>query len=48
MDGEPVTGVRGIYQRLGPDSVGRTVSVELLRAGAPKTAQVAIAARPHG
>jgi S1-C subfamily serine protease len=48
MDGEPVTGVRGIYQRLGPDSVGRTVSVELVRAGAPKTAQVAIAARPHG
>jgi S1-C subfamily serine protease len=48
MDGEPVTGVRGIYQRLGPDSVGRTMSVELLRAGAPKTAQVAIAARPRG
>jgi S1-C subfamily serine protease len=48
MDGEPITGVRGIYQRLGPDSVGRTVSVELVRAGAPKTVQVAVAARPHG
>jgi S1-C subfamily serine protease len=48
MDGEPVTGVRGIYQRLGPDSVGRKISVELVRAGAPTTAQVTIAARPHG
>jgi S1-C subfamily serine protease len=48
MDGEPVTGVRGIYQRLGPDSVGRKISVELVRAGAPTTAQITIAARPHG
>jgi S1-C subfamily serine protease len=48
LDGEPVTGVRGIYQRLGPDSVGRKISVELVRAGAPTTAQVTIAARPHG
>jgi S1-C subfamily serine protease len=48
MDGEPVAGVRGIYQRLGPDSVGRMISVELVRAGAPTTAQVTIAARPHG
>jgi S1-C subfamily serine protease len=48
LDGEPVTGVRGIYQRLGPDSVGRKVAIELLRAGAPTTAQVTIAARSHG
>ena len=48
MDGEAVTGVRGIYQRLGPDSVGRKISVELVRAGAPTTAEVTIAARPHG
>jgi S1-C subfamily serine protease len=48
LDGEPVTGVRGIYQRLGPDSVGRKVAVELLRAGAPTTAQVTIAARSNG
>ncbi len=48
MDGEPITGVRGIYQRLGPDSVGRKISVELVRAGAPTTAQLTIAARPHG
>jgi len=48
MDGEPVTGVRGVYQRLGPDSVGRKVAVDLLRAGAPTTAQVTVAARPHG
>jgi S1-C subfamily serine protease len=48
MDGEPVTGVRGIYQRLGPDSVGRKISVDLVRAGAPTTAQDTIAPRPHG
>jgi S1-C subfamily serine protease len=48
LDGEPVTGVRGIYQRLGPDSVGRKISVELVRAGAATTAQVTIVARPHG
>jgi S1-C subfamily serine protease len=48
LDGEAVTGGRGIYQRLGPDSVGRKVAVELLRAGAPTTAQVTIAARSHG
>jgi len=48
MDGEPVTGVRGVYQRLGPDSVGRKIAVELLRAGASTTAQVTVAARPHG
>ena len=48
MDGEPVTGPRGIYQRLGPDSVGRKISVELVRAGVPATAQVTIAARSHG
>jgi S1-C subfamily serine protease len=48
MDGEPVSGVRGIYQRLGPDSVGRKIAVELVRAGVPTTTQVTIAARSHG
>jgi S1-C subfamily serine protease len=48
MDGESVTGVRGVYQRLGPDSVGRKIAVELVRAGASTTAQITIAARPHG
>jgi S1-C subfamily serine protease len=48
MDGEPVAGARGIYQRLGPDSVGRKISVEIVRAGVPTTAQVTIAARSHG
>ncbi|MBV9970765.1 MAG: serine protease, partial [Xanthobacteraceae bacterium] len=48
VDGEPVSGVRGVYQRLGPDSVGRRATIELLRAGAPTNLEVTIAARPHG
>ena len=48
VDGEPVSGVRAIYQRLGPDSVGRRATIELLRAGAPTNLEVTIAARPHG
>jgi S1-C subfamily serine protease len=48
MDGEPVAGARGIYQRLGPDSVGRKISVEIVRAGVSTTVQVTIAARSHG
>jgi S1-C subfamily serine protease len=48
MDGEPVTGVRGVYQRLGPDSVGRRAAIEFLRAGAPTKLEITVAARPHG
>jgi S1-C subfamily serine protease len=48
MDGEPVTGVRSVYQRLGPDSVGRRAAFDLLRAGAPTKLEVTVAARPHG
>jgi S1-C subfamily serine protease len=48
MDGEAVTGVRGIYQRLGPDSVGRRAAIEFLRAGAPTKLEITVAARPHG
>jgi S1-C subfamily serine protease len=48
MDGEPVTGVRGVYQRLGPDSVGRRAAIDFLRAGAPTKLEVTVAARPHG
>jgi S1-C subfamily serine protease len=48
MDGEPVTGVRGVYQRLGPDSVGRRTAIDLLRAGTPAKLEITVAARPHG
>jgi S1-C subfamily serine protease len=48
MDGEAVTGVRGVYQRLGPDSVGRRAAIDLLRAGAPTKLEVTVAARPPG
>jgi S1-C subfamily serine protease len=48
LDGEPVTGVRGVYQRLGPDSVGRRAAIDLLRAGTPTKLEVTVAARPHG
>ncbi len=47
LGGEAVTGVRGLYQRLGPDTVGTTVGVELIRAGIRTTMDVTIAARPR-
>ncbi len=47
LGGEPVTGVRGLYRRLGPDTVGTKVAVEVIRAGARSTVDVTIAARPR-
>jgi S1-C subfamily serine protease len=45
VGGAAVTGVRSLYQQLGPDSVGRTTSVDLVRAGAPMKLDVVIAPR---
>ena len=45
--GVPVTGLRSLYQRLGPDMVGQRLSVELIRAGAHTTVDVTVAARPR-
>jgi S1-C subfamily serine protease len=47
LGGAPVTGLRSIYQRLGPDTVGQRISVELIRAGARTALDVTVAARPR-
>ena len=41
-----VTGLRSLYQQLGPDAVGQRKAVDLIRAGAPATVEVTIAPRP--
>ena len=43
----PVTGVRSLYQQLGPDAVGRSLAVALIRAGARMTIEVTVTARPR-
>jgi S1-C subfamily serine protease len=45
-DGSPLTDVRNVVERLGPESVGTTVALGLIRAGAPTSAAVAIVERP--
>jgi len=41
----PVTGLRSLYQQLGPDTVGRKTSIELIRAGTRTRVDVIIAPR---
>jgi S1-C subfamily serine protease len=45
-EGAPVANVRDVMTRLGPESVGTTVELGLIRAGAQTRASVAIAERP--
>ncbi|MEW6642626.1 MAG: S1C family serine protease [Pseudomonadota bacterium] len=45
-NGEAICGVRDIFQRLGPDSVGTTVKLGLLRAHQPATVDIVIGERP--
>ena len=47
IDGAKVTQSRAVAGMLGPETVGRTLSVALVRAGELATAQVAVAARPE-
>jgi S1-C subfamily serine protease len=47
-DGEGPQGPRDLMRRLGPDSVGRTVSLTIVRGGAGQTVAVTIGARPRG
>ena len=47
LGGAPVTGLRSLYRQLGPDTVGQSTSIELIRAGARTTVDVTIAARPR-
>lgn len=44
--GAPVTDLRDVMERLGPESVGTTVDLELIRGGAPTRASVTITERP--
>jgi S1-C subfamily serine protease len=46
FDGQPVSGVRGLFARLTPESIGRSAELKLLRAGQIATARVAIAPAP--
>lgn len=45
-NGKPIDRVRSIIRLLGPDSVGTSVDLDLLRGGAPTTLKVAIGERP--
>jgi S1-C subfamily serine protease len=45
-EGAPVTDVRDVMERLGPESVGSTVELGLIRAGVPTRASVTIDERP--
>jgi S1-C subfamily serine protease len=45
-EGSPVMDVRDVMERLGPESVGSTVALELIRGGVPTRASVSITERP--
>jgi S1-C subfamily serine protease len=47
LGGTAVTGLRSLYQQLGPDSVGQKMAIELIRAGARTTVDITVAARPR-
>ena len=48
VDGAPASRPREIARRFGPDSVGKTVELRLIRSGAPHTVTATITARPAG
>jgi S1-C subfamily serine protease len=45
-NGEPIGGMRSLVQRLGPESVGTTVKLSLVRGGQPLTSEIGIIERP--
>jgi S1-C subfamily serine protease len=45
-DGEPISSVHALLRSLGPDSVGKIVSVGLMRAGEPTDVKLRIGERP--
>jgi S1-C subfamily serine protease len=45
-DGEAVTDARSLVRRLGPDSIGRTVQLDIVRAGKTARAAVTITEKP--
>ena len=44
-DGQPVRRLRDVLERIGPDSVGQTATLSVVRAGQPTSAQVTIVER---
>src|SRR5262245_27770232 len=46
-DGEAVEGVRDLIRHLGPDSVGKSVALGILRGGETRSVDVVIGARPR-
>ncbi|HUB47244.1 MAG TPA: S1C family serine protease, partial [Acetobacteraceae bacterium] len=46
LDGTPVRRMRALAAAMGPDQIGKSVALRLLRAGAVQTLAVTIAARP--
>ena len=47
LGGAAVTGLRSLYQQLGPDTVGQRLAVDLIRAGTRTKVDVTVAARPR-
>lgn len=47
VGGTAVTGLRSLYQQLGPETVGQKTAVDLIRAGARAKVDVTIAPRPR-
>jgi S1-C subfamily serine protease len=47
LGGSTVTGLRSLYEQLGPDAVGKKLAVDLVRAGVRTTVDVTIAPRPQ-
>jgi S1-C subfamily serine protease len=46
-NGEPLPGVRAIFRRLGPDSVGTKIELGIVRAHQPSVIHVVVGERPH-
>jgi S1-C subfamily serine protease len=46
-NGEPIRGVRDVFKRLGPDTVGSTVTFDVMRANQQTRVKVAVGERPH-
>ena len=45
-NGKPIEGVRAMIRALGPDSVGTTAELSILRGGSPSTVTLTIGERP--
>ena len=45
--GEPIRDVHDVFRRLGPDTVGSTVTLDVTRANQPASIEVVVGERPH-